>query len=170
MPGLLGVDPGIRGTGLALFTRQELYPVKVSNLCPIHEDPWGKRSDYITQHFEDFIYKNRPGEMYLELPVFFGSTKRGLQAARQGDLVKLAMLAGMLYHIAHSNGVEVYTIEPIEWKGRKNKEDGHKAVLKILPNLANNKPKLSEHVLDACGIGLYGKGLIARGLRKRERP
>lgn len=167
MSGILGVDPGIRGTGLALFPAGEKYPSKVVTLVPNLKDSWRKRAAYICDAFEEFIYKNRPGDMYIELPVFFASTKRGLQTARQGHLVKLALLTGMLFYIADTNGVEVFTVEPVEWKGKRNKESAHKTIYKVLPDLMDHH---SEHALDAIGIALFGKGLVARGLRKRERP
>lgn len=166
---LIGVDPGIRGTGVALFDREDKYPIATVSLEPEPTDPWDKRAYHIVTSFETFVLKHRPVECYIEQPVFFFQTQRGLQAAHSGDLVKLSMLAGMLFWVALYNNIEVYTVEPVEWKGRSNKEKSHTLIHKTLPYLHQApgiKRKLSEHEMDAIGLALYGKGIIKRGNRR----
>jgi Holliday junction resolvasome RuvABC endonuclease subunit len=164
---LLCIDPGIRGTGLALFTLSEPYPCKVQTIVPNPKDSWNSRAYQCVTSFENFLMRHKNiAEVYLELPAFFAGTKRGIQAARNGDLVKLAMLTGMLYWVVISNSIEINTVDPIEWKGTRSKEASHKLIRNVLPHLDRN---ISEHALDAIGIGLYAKRFIHKG-RWKGRP
>lgn len=163
MSGLLAVDPGIRGTGLALFNRGELYPVKTRTITPDPSQLWQNRAQSLVTDYESFLLTNKPTEVYLELPVFFIGSQRGIKTARNGDLVKLAMLAGMLYWVSLAYGADVNAIEPSVWKGRKSKEDSHTLIRRILPHLPE---KVSGHAMDAVGIGLYAKKYIYQGIRK----
>lgn len=152
MSTLLAVDPGIRGTGLALFERGKLYPVKVTCITPVSYDDWQDRAKYVCTVFEEFIVLNKPTEIYLEQPAFF-PTREGIFSAKGGDLVKLSMLMGMLYWISISYGAECSTVLPTAWKYRTNKEANHAYTLGKLPALP--KRKYTEHELDAIGIGLW---------------
>lgn len=164
MPGLLAVDPGIRGTGLALFDRGEKAPRLTSNICPIHSDTWGKRLHYVLTLYEEFLYQHKPGEVFIEQPEAWLNTKLGLMAARNGDLVKLAMITGALYWATVGFGADCNTVLPSQWKGRKSKDDVHSVILRLIPTL--QKPKRTTHELDAVGLGLYAKGYIKQGSKR----
>lgn len=153
---MLSVDPGIRGTGLALFEQNNKYPKVVTCLTPEHKEPWEKRFHWVCTMFEDFLIRHRPGECYLEQPTFFAQSKEGLHAARSGDLVKLSMLAGALYWLAVANSIEVYTVLPSTWKWRNNKSKTHDKIRSLLPALTK---RYNEHEYDAIGIGLFAQHL-----------
>lgn len=153
----LAIDPGIRGTGLALFEYGEMYPVKVSNVCPVQSDPWENRLHYVCTLVEEFIMKNRPADCYIEQPAFMGSTREGIMCARNGDLVKLCFLAGAIYWVCSGANCKMFLVTPQQWKWRTKKSDAHIVLRKKLPLLKNRK--YTEHELDAIGIGLYAGAL-----------
>lgn len=156
----LAVDPGIRGTGLALFSYSDMYPKLVANICPRSEDTWEVRAHYVCTLFEEFLHKHRPADVYIEQPQFLGMSREGIMCARNGDLVKLSMLSGALFWCASSSGCKLFLLTPQQWKYKTSKEKSHAVIRSKLPLLKARK--YTEHELDAIGIGLYAAHMERR--------
>ena len=156
------IDPGVRGTGVALWIPQAKEPVKTYLFEPYAKDAWSVRLGYICDRLEDCLYKNKPKEAIIEQPVFMRS-REGIGSAASGNLVKLAMIAGALFRVCLDYGCDTNTVFPARWKGRRSKDTVETAIRKILPNL---KAK-NHNVIDAVGIGLWHKGYLKAGVRIR---
>lgn len=156
---IIAIDPGIRGTGIAVFSAGELYPTRTRLLLPNFDKPWVDRMVEICTELEDIIHQHKIKIAMIEQPTFMRS-KHGLATAANGSLVKLAMLAGALLWVCAGVGVDCDTVLPVVWKGKRPKEDTQKTIYKLLPDMA---PHLNHNVMDAIGIGLYYKGAMKGG-------
>ena len=159
---LITIDPGVGGTGVALWVPQDPYPIKTYLLQPDSAASWTNRVTWIGEGLQDILHNHKPKDALIEQPHFLRS-RAGLAAANSGNLVKLSMLAGIVLFICKDYGCDVNTVLPITWKGKRKKEDTQRTIKIILPKL----PKKNHNTMDAVGIGLYHKGYIKAGVRKR---
>jgi hypothetical protein len=83
----LAVDPGISGTGVALFKATSL--VKVYNLYPLFpRADWPSKAQSITQQVAQSLVFYDIAKVYIEWPSQFSGMK-GLAAANSNDILKL---------------------------------------------------------------------------------
>lgn len=78
--------------------------------------------------------------------------------ARRGDLVKLTYLVGKFSSFLPTEPEDFILVRVVDWKGQLPKSVVARRVFKILPGLSSQK--ISDHAVDAIGIGLYLKGLL----------
>jgi len=161
---LISIDPGVRGTGVALWTPQKIEPLYTHLLQPDPKLVWSQRMNYICDRLENLLYKYKPKDAIIEQPLFLRS-RVGIAAAASGNLVKLAMIAGAIMRVCIDYGCTTNTVLPARWKGRKKKEETEKVIRLLLPDLQAK----DHNVLDAVGIGLYHKGYIRGGVCIRHR-
>lgn len=159
------IDPGLGGTGWALWSRESF-----SRLVPPHSSgsielpssmddwPWQRRATQLAGLLWQVLSCRAVGELYIEEPAFHESG-HGIAAARSGDLIKLAVTAGILVGAGCGAGNPPLTpiMVPISsWKGSVSKDIIAQRVMKRLPNW---KPSTkTTHEMDAVGIGLFVKG------------
>lgn len=86
----------------------------------------------------------------LETPTVWGSDPRGFQSNQRGDLIKLSVLIGMIYSTLNKRfpRMEIRLTTPQEWKGQLSKDV---TMLRIQSVLGCTFP---NHIADAVGMGL----------------
>lgn len=175
-PSWMTVDPGLGGTGWALWSGAEpktvigrvQYPLSSGAITTdLPHDSWIRRVDDIAYQLMRVMYFHNPVKrLYVEQPEFFEGGK-GMTAARRGDLVKLVTTFGAILgrcaQFSQSpfdldgHTCNFIPVEIIKWKGNLDKAVCNERVAKRLPDF---KPKriVSTHEWDAIGIGLYLTG------------
>ena len=165
---IMTVDPGLGGTGYAIWERTDfdkcVPPVESGSLAPsdfpyCKDKPWWVAAFAIATTLRNRCQRFAVAAVYLEQPAFMEGGK-GLAAARDGDLVKLTSLYGIIAGHCCDSGSRLFVPVPIsEWKGNMPKDVCHPRIFKKLPGW---KPGTSTtHEVDAVGIGLYVKGFFS---------
>lgn len=153
-PTILTLDPGLN-IGLAAWEKQKFKRKELH--YPFYEVikyPDQKKSLYA---FKKFISHYNIHKCYMENAVLMRDSTEGQVTATSGALVKLAQTIGKLVTILQENGIETELVEVASWKGTLPKEVCEKRIKRILPRLPN---PISNHVIDAIGIGLNQMGLF----------
>jgi len=151
---LLAVDPGVGGTGWALFINDELKQVGCCSPKNARA-PWVKRQADVVRQLSLSVNTSTTGTVVIECPELQTSAK-GWASARRGDLVKLALITGAIVHVFRSWEVELVT--PFQWKGVLPKRITMKAVREEVPASVRGTLRLDsypDHTWDAVGIGLW---------------
>lgn len=144
----LTVDPGIIGTGYAVWAR-DWSLISWGQIQPRKDRTLEQRSSLILSTLKMLIMKYTAMELYIEYPAVF-SGKLGIAIAKRGDIVKLAFVTGIICGISWKR----FNLVPVnKWKGQLPKEVVKKRINKIFPNYV-----LKDHEYDAVGLGLYLRG------------
>lgn len=163
---ILCVDPGLNGTGWAVFDRKDgsITPPIASGSISVERNkhPWWTEAHNIAGLVKNQCSRYGCFCVYVELPKFFESAGAGMSAARDGDLVKLAVLTGLIFGTCTAppgNG-KIVPVVIADWKGQLPKDICNARVLKkIQAKFPKWKPTTNTtHELDAVGIGLFVKG------------
>lgn len=145
------IDPGVGGTGVAEFQGGRL--VRAVTLRS-NENLWIQKFNQITRELRRFYYQTKGTTAFvvIESPVFFGGKNRVV--AESGDLCKLAMMTGGILKESLSWCSNITLATPGEWKGQLPKSVCASRIKKIM---GRNYPtyRLSNHAIDAIGIGLW---------------
>jgi len=152
----LCIDPGIAGTGWALFDHkwnlQDHGNIHSKQMC------WENKIEDILKQLQTISF-GLPFKIYIEFPAKFSGVK-GDMVAGKGDLVKLTYFVGIL--IGRFTATKKWCkswelIEVVKWKGQMPKE----AVIKRIKRIYSKKvlkKEITNHAWDAVGLGLYLKG------------
>lgn len=168
-PYLIGIDPGLNGTGLAAFCEGEL--IKTHTFTPRKNDVWWVRAeevaDIVCEWITDLIGQSDSRTVVvIECPAHFGSVASSM-GFKTGDLIKLTYLAGLIHgrlaEVALSLGLASLTIRtvpvtPGEWKGQLPKPSVIHRCRKILGWVGVDELPVKTHAWDAVGIGLWAMG------------
>jgi hypothetical protein len=142
------VDPGISGTGVALFKATSL--VKVYNLYPLFpRADWPSKAQSITQQVGQSLVFYDIAKVYIEWPSQFSGMK-GLAAANSNDILKLCALIGRLSELFLSWGSEVILVPVQMWKGQLPKD-----VVAERVHAYFKRNDFKSHAVDAAGIGKF---------------
>lgn len=155
---LLTVDPGLGGTGLA-FWDDDPAPyhtavLKRIPLAPLDMEAWLAQAFSITERFGAMVRAYQPVHVAIEGQAIWDNTATAYAAAKRGDVLKLAVLAGMLAGRAYQNGAVVSFLSPARWKGQLPKRT---VIARIKRKLGVTYP---DHIADAVGMGLYLRGVL----------
>lgn len=142
---MLTIDPGISGTGWALWSGWVL--IKTGIITPPDALSWESKMTFVMGALKNIIEHYDFIEVHVELPKQFGGV-RGMATSGKGSLTKLTLLVGAIMFNFQAKPVPVN-----DWKGQLPKEVVEKRVKDILP-----KCKAKSHAIDAVGIGLYIQG------------
>lgn len=154
---LLAIDPGVIGTGWAVFNKEHKLLIAHGTVRPLNKSKdWLDRAIEVTERLFTATVEEYPIEnIYIECPRFMGGTA-GLMVASRGDLVKLCLLTGMILCTVTQNISPTIALpEPSEWKGQLPKEVCQERIEKILKRSFKGD---SNHAVDAIGIGLWALG------------
>ena len=156
------VDPGITGTGIAIFpdltrkwksvrrpTRAFLLPLPDEQ----HKIDWILKAEWYADMFEQAIrVVSVISTCYIEMPVLWDSG-RSHAAASQGDLFKLSYLVGEYANVLRRTWfLRPNLLSPGEWKGQLPKKVVSQRIHRALGRVYGN------HIDDAVGMGLYLQG------------
>lgn len=152
MKELISIDPGLGGTGVCCWRNGKVY-----NATTLHgyNDHWIDNAEAIMDQISDFISYDRI-PWFVEYPVFM-SGAGGRMVAAAGDLGKLTFLTGMICGKILNYDQSLTLVRPFEWKGQLPKDVCERRIRSILGE-DFPKNKLSNHAVDAIGIGLWAQG------------
>lgn len=156
------VDPGLGGTGFAVWSRKSardvVPPILSGCVDHIKSDSWEKVATDIAWRLSTIIKPHAVFEMVIELPQLMNSGV-GQIAARSGDLVKLTITTGCIMgiHSIHNSG-RIEGVTPTQWKGNLDKEETDYRVRRALPGWKSKSN--TTHEADAVGLGLWAKGAL----------
>lgn len=149
---IIGIDPGLNGTGLAWNTPSG-KPV-VEHVIPKQRSIRDKAREII--HVVPAICFD---VLVIEVPQIYQGAK---QKGDPNDLVRLALLAGNVEALISTyNVIEVL---PCTWKGQLSKKVHHERIRERTGFLR----KVPHDALDALGILLYGEDVIAAKLAAKR--
>jgi len=158
------IDPGIGGTGYAVFRnlqrkwKKTRRPLKTGMVPPPDKDhrvSWQHKVVWYSNQLRIELCNYNLTNAYIEMPEFWTRSAKSYASTKQGNLFKLAYLVGaigdMLY-MHHSIIPEL--LAPSKWKGQLSKSVVDKRIRRAI---GKNYP---EHVSDAVGIGLSVQGKL----------
>lgn len=181
MPLTMFVDPGLGGTGVAVFQdiKEGLIqpPIWYDRITiPREQASWLSRSVQVATWIQVVIQKMRERKLtkwegvIVEFPEVWGGSLKSNTAVRGGKngnapLLKLASLAGMVTYsflmgmkATSSPNVQARYIKPGEWKGQLKKELVIQRIRRAY-GWVDGEPELRDHEADAVGMGLaFQKG------------
>jgi hypothetical protein len=156
---MVTVDPGLNGTGVALWHRKQL--VKTFVITPPRGDDLGGRMFFILNEIQASCLspaekREIPDTLYgwhvaIEMPAYQEGATRQM-GWKTGDLQKLTLLVG--YLCADDWGA-VTLVTPREWKGQLPKAVVEQRIVRTLGADRCAALGVKTHAWDAVGIGLY---------------
>lgn len=152
---LLAIDPGLSGTGWAIFSGKKLADFGV--LTFRDNEPWERRGQMYADSIFTLFYNENCDDFAIEFPGFFESAA-GTMVAKTGDLAKLTYLVGLICGTVQAQiFIRSFKLVPVhEWKGQLPKSVVNERIKKILGE--KTCEKIKSHAFDAVGIGLHCLG------------
>jgi hypothetical protein len=162
------IDTGALSPGWAFWDVTEtrvaeslVGPVAVGLYQPKRTLEWYQKTrDVNAALAAQFLGKERAGhrivEAWIEYPQYFDS-EGGQIAAKEGNLVKLAVSAGKISELCEQHSMRVRFVGVNEWKGQLNKEQTEYHVRKRLGDALCERMGFRKDIWDAVGIGLFAK-------------
>jgi len=148
---VLGVDPGLTGTGFAMLEAQKgEIKLRIHGILRSSEMGWENRVLDLANRVGELARQEELEGIFCELPAYWGTFKQQMWAA-QGSLVKQAVLVGA---VLAQPGCKVVLVPVNDWKGQMNKEIVEARVQECLGEKQSRS--LRSHAVDACGIALWG--------------
>ncbi len=162
----LAVDPGLTGTGWAVF--QGAFLLKHGVLTASYGDEegeWTRGAKQIAVNLKKHMLITPPDNLVIEW-VDYRATAKGHASAAEGDLFKLSFLIGMISSVFAK--VDPILVTAMEWKGQLSKS----LVVERLERSYDIVYK--NHEADAVGLGtvmtLRWAGVIKEGQRLENIP
>lgn len=154
----VSIDPG-QSTGLAVWKESTLVDIMVFHGT---SDNWYERLLQVSYALRSYVAKKAYPypivDICAELPEF-RDNRREVNA--KGDLVKLTMGLGIVLSgldVICATRPPTHLYKPSEWKGQMDDVMTRNRVCEILEEY--DLSKLSQHEIDAIGVGLFRLGMI----------
>ena len=169
IPNKLSVDPGLNGTGIAVWYGGGFWlntkmpaPISVEVISiptVVKKQPleWYERADLYMNRLVPYLAN--ADELWVEFPLFFDDAG-GHMVAKKGDLAKLTAYVGMLMNQCTHYGVAYHLFTPNEWKGQMPKDLVERRLKTFLGQAACDRLDIKSHGWDAVGIGLHARGMF----------
>ena len=145
---IMGIDPG-RRTGLAILDHDKNYLGVFAEVKRHKDESLETHANQILYTIENKInigILKFPDKVIVEKP-----EHRPGSPVRVSDILDLAYFTGLIVgKLAEYTTVE--TVTPMRWKGDVKKDPHNRRVEKLLSLPLG----LSDHVIDAFGLALYG--------------
>jgi len=163
----MSVDPGVSGTGWALWANDGTMSDFTRIVPPIEcgvLNPKGysfvHRAYNMSEQLSKLLDRHGVADVYCEFPEFFSGSERGHAATTDGSVFKLSAFIGCIMQLCFDRGILFHEVMVKDWKGQLPKEVIIKRIDAALPphwwGLPEKIPH--SHAWDAIGIGLYAKG------------
>jgi Holliday junction resolvasome RuvABC endonuclease subunit len=157
---VMSIDPGIGGTGVAvwdleLWKTPKVNPLATYVLTPTGQKIWTADMYELFEMFDELLDKHNPAQLWCEYPQYFLGNH---SATTEGNIYKLSSVVGMYMGMIKSRGGILAPVYVNEWKGQMSKDATIVRIKKRLPNI--DLLNVKSHAWDAVGIGLYAQGLF----------
>ena len=158
----LCIDPGITGTGFAVFQDKNPEPIYVHDENKKAE--WDVQIAILARELDRIVTVWQVMKVYCEYPEWQESGK-GAAAAIKGDIFKLSSVVGAFMGVCAIRNIRFIPVNVSWWKGQVSKSNVVKRIRGILPE-SDWTYSEARHYTDAVGIGLYVLGLLHKPNRK----
>jgi len=163
---VLFVDPGLGGTGVALFpvihtkSTDKQFCKHIFNdvLHAPSNEQWDNRAWSIAVQFKGLLQCSIVRDVVIEFPKLFSGSAKSQSSASKGDLFKLTHLIGMLSLVSceHTGNLPIL-MTPEDWKGQLPKA----AVINRIKKAYDDQMlMLRDHEADAIGMGVSAQGRL----------
>jgi len=152
---ILTIDPGIH-IGYAIW-KQNRIENKVLHYPVAFGVVQGKDEEKRFDKFKKIISQYPIYNVYMENSALMKHSAKGTVTAESGALVKLSQTIGRIVQICKDQGMKVELIPVSKWKGTLPKDVCERRIRRALPDLSKD---ISNHAIDAIGIGLYIGGIL----------
>lgn len=155
---MLAIDPGLQGTGLALFEEPSCHPAAVTVIERTTKGEWWDRALHLGKQVYVWTYDHAGGELtpqdlvVCEFPQYQESAGRSM-GWRTGDLQRLTFLTGVF--AARLRRTPFRPVVPSAWKGQLPKSVVEDRIRTRLGAAVCAQLKIRTHAWDAVGIGLW---------------
>lgn len=144
----MSIDPGLNGTGWAIFNGKKLEDQGV--LTFRDNLPWEERAQMYGASIRSLHISYGVNQIFCEYPAFFDSAG-GTMVAKKGDLLKLTYVVGLFGGMVCPTPFHLIPVHV--WKGQLPKEVVNKRIKAILGE--KKCVNIKTHAWDAVGIGLH---------------
>lgn len=160
---VLCIDPGVKNLGYAFWpeikrgSKARTRAPSTSGLVTAPSFPAWEDAVHESQAswLVSFIQVHQVEHVVIEFAEMWGNSARSLQAAKKGDLFRLAYLVGALGEAAYALcDRKPVIVRPTVWKGDMPKDVMKRRVRRALHR------KYKEHEYDAVAIGLRIMGRL----------
>jgi hypothetical protein len=155
---MIAIDPGLNGTGVAIWTDHPRVPVHTEVLTAPRKLDWIERVAHLSYAVHDLVETYRVRELVCEMMEFHGTAKSAM--SWHGDLQRTLILIGSIIGQTHHMIRWTRLTPPSEWKGQLPKSVTILRVEKCLGFKACIELGIQTHAWDAVGIGLWHRGYI----------
>ena len=161
MRNLMAIDPGLQGTGVAIWTKDRPVPVLATVLTSkgAESKDWIHRVSRISEQIQDLAMEHDVQEVVCEMMEMHMSA-RAQMMWKSGDFQRTLFLIGAMYGVTESFVVKWSVTPPSQWKGQLPKSITIKRVRRILGDRACARLGIDKHAWDAVGIGLWHMGAM----------
>lgn len=149
----LSVDPGLQGTGVAVWRGRKLVSASVFTMAHDELD-WWERSRVIGE----LIRRANPYAevVVIEMMEHFGAGRD--LAWKTGDLQRTVFLIGMIGGLFPAGVIQPIRVR--DWKGQLPKSVVIDRIEAHLGTATCNRLNIQSHAWDAVGIGLWAQGKL----------
>jgi len=120
---------------------------------------WSARCVVQAQRLDELLQRMPISKVVCELPQHFEGA-RGQAAEGRGDIIKLTYMVGGYGIVCGMRGISFEHAPVMTWKGQLSKESVEKRVRRIIGEDHFERLRIRRDVIDACGIGLWARGLF----------
>lgn len=163
---VLTIDPGLHGTGWALWpcissNPNQFTPPSCWGVLQANAANWQDKSLILCSTLAELLKKLNVYQLVIEMPEVW-TTGKSHAAATSGDLHKLTYLIGGFSLLAELNEntatrYRPVMISPQQWKGQMSKEAVIRRIQKRCPGILD---AIGNHEADAVGMGLALQGVL----------
>jgi Holliday junction resolvasome RuvABC endonuclease subunit len=161
MRNLMAIDPGLTGTGIAIWDTLDATPCFVTILTSrfARSNDWIDRVHRIAIQVEGLVDHYKVREVVCEMMEMHQSA-RAQMMWKAGDFQRTLFLIGAFYGITEPWNVQFSVTPPSQWKGQLPKSVTINRVRKLLGARTCRDLAIEKHAWDAVGIGLWHRGIL----------
>jgi len=158
---LMAIDPGLQGTGVAIFKMGKPRPV----YCAVIKSrgavgpSWTDRVHRIAEQVSDLCVEHNVRGIVCEMMEMHQSP-RAQMMWKTGDLQRTLFLTGAFFGMTEAGVVNFRLVPPSEWKGQLPKSVTINRINKLLGKGVGTELEIESHAWDAVGIGLWHMGFL----------
>ena len=157
---LLAIDPGLNGTGWAMWHPPRSPAPTAAGVLRKRFDNYVVTANWLADELQKVINRRKVGMIVTcEFPEYQTGATRTMGWMR-GDLQKLTYLVGVLSRMVHDQGAVFEPVPVSQWKGQLPKDIVIDRIQHALGARTCTKLGITTHAWDATGIGLWRLGVF----------